>query len=291
MLALNWGLHMQHLGLDNYLVYCMDKPTYQCLKKENINCQIFSTDGNKEERNEPSRSIAFKNKLLIWNKVINLHEKIIFSDVDAVWIKNPLPVVADGLNDCDFLFSKGDRHPPDIWKRYGVTLCTGWFAMRNTEPVRRILAKAFDIGIEKKMHYVGDQAIMNHIIFESLPSLQQLTGDNNGEYSFIAENANIKILRDDIIGISDIIRINKHDGEHHVIHFAKKAHLFKNGWIIPTTMMLRHFPYHIILLRVLFVAHLLNRRFWDEIWDPIAMRLPASIKNPIKRLRLLKRWR
>lgn len=64
---------------------------------------------------------------------------LIHSDADAVWLRDPLPMI----NRCggDMVFSQGTVWPPDVHSRTGIVLCCGLYYLRNTGPVRRFMAR------------------------------------------------------------------------------------------------------------------------------------------------------
>ncbi|EGV27594.1 hypothetical protein ThidrDRAFT_4593 [Thiorhodococcus drewsii AZ1] len=64
---------------------------------------------------------------------------LIHSDADAVWMRDPLPIIADCAT--DMVFSQGTVWPPDVHARHGIVLCCGFFSLRNTGPVRRFMAQ------------------------------------------------------------------------------------------------------------------------------------------------------
>jgi hypothetical protein len=86
---------------------------------------------------------------------------IIHSDSDAVWLRNPLPL----LNRCqsDMVFSQGTAWPPDVHAKYGIVLCCGFFCIRKTDHTLSFISD-----LEKRARVDGDdQVSLNRILDES----------------------------------------------------------------------------------------------------------------------------
>lgn len=64
---------------------------------------------------------------------------IVHSDADAVWVKNPLPLMQGASS--DMVFSQGTVWPTDVHGKRGIVLCCGLFFLRNTPEVRDFLGR------------------------------------------------------------------------------------------------------------------------------------------------------
>ncbi len=85
---------------------------------------------------------------------------LIHSDADAVWLRDPLPMI----NGCagDMVFSQGTIWPPDVHSQTGIVLCCGLFFLRNTEAVRWFMAR-----VEARVACDrSDQASVNRLLLE-----------------------------------------------------------------------------------------------------------------------------
>ena len=65
---------------------------------------------------------------------------VIHSDADAVWVRNPLPMMVAGGT--EMVFSQGTVWPPDVHARRGIVVCCGLFYMKSTPAVREFMVKA-----------------------------------------------------------------------------------------------------------------------------------------------------
>ena len=85
----------------------------------------------------------------------------IHSDVDAIWLKNPLPYLARH-NNYDLLASQGTTHPWKAFQKWGFTLCYGFFLVKSTKQTRQFLK-----GVASQTTYTDDdQQGLNHILLK-----------------------------------------------------------------------------------------------------------------------------
>jgi hypothetical protein len=93
---------------------------------------------------------------------------VIHSDADAIWVRNPLPMMeACGT---EMVFSQGTVWPPDVHARRGIVVCCGLFYMRSTPAVRGFMVKAQqqvtrDMEVDKGL---DDQVAINRLIDQDL---------------------------------------------------------------------------------------------------------------------------
>jgi hypothetical protein len=93
---------------------------------------------------------------------------VIHSDADAVWVRNPLPMIFEGGT--EMVFSQGTVWPPDVHARRGVVVCCGLFYMKSTLAVREFMVKAqqqvmLDIKVDEGL---DDQVSINRLIERDL---------------------------------------------------------------------------------------------------------------------------
>ncbi|MFU8884987.1 MAG: putative nucleotide-diphospho-sugar transferase [Cyanobacteriota bacterium] len=102
---------------------------------------------------------AFRIKIL--REILEEASAIIHSDSDAVWLKNPLPLIDKCKS--DMVFSQGTVWPPDVHVRHGIVLCCGFFYIRRTNDALKFLSS-----LEKRAEVDGDdQVSLNRIVSES----------------------------------------------------------------------------------------------------------------------------
>ncbi|OSQ45271.1 putative nucleotide-diphospho-sugar transferase [Marivita geojedonensis] len=136
-LGLAWGLQVKEVtGIKPHFV-CSDEESFRYLKSHRFPCTKYAfVEANfaPEEKNYgeihfPTEKAVFtiSLKLEVASEYLKSGYTILYSDVDAIWLKNPL---ADLKSiDADFLFQPGS-FPDDAKKLWGFSACTGFFLMR-----------------------------------------------------------------------------------------------------------------------------------------------------------------
>ena len=115
-IALNWALGLKRLGIENYNIYSSDQDCYNFLKNNNVNTILKSGD------------ICFEPyRYKIIHELLSQGLNVIYSDLDAIWLRSPGPALAD----YDMHFSLGSW-PKDIHDKWGFAVCTGWIALKST---------------------------------------------------------------------------------------------------------------------------------------------------------------
>lgn len=88
---------------------------------------------------------------------------VIHSDADAVWIRNPLPVIFDGNE--DLVFSQGTIWPAESLEKRGFVLCCGLYAARSNDRVKRFFGEL----IGRLRCNPDDQRALNLLVDERFP--------------------------------------------------------------------------------------------------------------------------
>lgn len=209
-LALYWVSYIQKLNLE-YRIYCTDQRSYDSLMAKKIKCILIEENNYKDFTD--FGLIRFK----IMYDLFHTYENVIYSDIDAIWINNPL----DKMNkDFDANFSvvtHEGAHPPCIRAEWGLTVCTGWLHLKNT---CKGLIKEF---IEEYYKYRGnDQSRFNQFIFDRD---RYNTFDKNmsiNSFTLALHEYNLKVLglNDSIIHRGDKI-VNNCDVIHPLLYRSK----------------------------------------------------------------------
>ena len=86
---------------------------------------------------------------------------LVHSDADAVWLRDPLPTIADCAS--DIVFSQGTIWPPDVHTKRGLVLCCGLYHLSNTTR-----GHSFMTQLEARVAHDGDdQVSVNRLLDES----------------------------------------------------------------------------------------------------------------------------
>jgi Nucleotide-diphospho-sugar transferase len=146
-IALNWVAHLRQLGIQNVLIVSTDADAYEALKRNGVESVLVMPDAQLA-RDRKSLDTGFASdfsifvislKFHIARELLNLGVSALFSDVDAIWLSNPHPVLA--AQDGDVLFQVGS-FPEDVRAVWGFTACTGFMLFRNSAATRRLLDEA-----------------------------------------------------------------------------------------------------------------------------------------------------
>jgi hypothetical protein len=124
----NWLAHLSVLGVGGVRVYCLDEKTQRWCIERNVGAELLPWDGN--------LSGLWKQRLTVFNDLIEKGVEFIHSDSDAVWLKNPLAPGSSAIQDEDLVFSQGTFWPPDIFLQLGFVLCCGWFWVKPSAGAR-----------------------------------------------------------------------------------------------------------------------------------------------------------
>lgn len=205
-IAHNWVLYLQKHGIANYTIYSLDQDIYDYLVENEINTELLPLD-------------IFEDGDHLWNwrerlkfifKLLNEGINVLHSDLDAIWLKNPLIFIE---KDYDIVASTG-TFPQNIYEKIGCTLCMGWIYYKSST----IIKELFQDILDKNTHdNFDDQIEFNHEIF-------------NGKW----QNLKLKTLDQSIIS-----RGQHHDVNTYVAHPLSPKHIdrekflkSKNLWIL-----------------------------------------------------------
>lgn len=150
--AHNWALYLQHHKIENYTIYSLDQEIYDYLCKNNINTELLSLNIFEGQSWNWIERLKFIHNLL--KKNIN----VLHSDLDAVWLHNPLSLIENGY---DIVSSTG-TFPEDVYDKVGYTLCMGWIYYKSSSIVKEL----FESALNAKTHdNFDDQLEFNREIF------------------------------------------------------------------------------------------------------------------------------
>ena len=153
-IAHNWALYLYHHGIDNYIVYSLDRDIYDYLHENKINTELLPMDMFQGEKYDWRGRVKFIANLL------NEGVDVLHSDLDAIWLKTPLKFIE---NDYDIVASTG-TYPIDIFQRVGYTLCMGWIYYKSSTVVKGLLKTI--LGQSNSVSF-DDQVEFNREIFNN----------------------------------------------------------------------------------------------------------------------------
>lgn len=144
-LAEQWAKQVEKITKKTISFACADKQSYDLLNSKGFQCYDF-------QRIESGQSICyskitFPNEHAVYTvslkfklalHLINSGVDCIYSDVDAIWVKNPLPFLNQEFS---VAFQPGSF--PEIQKNmWGFSACTGFVAFNSSQNVSDFLLKA-----------------------------------------------------------------------------------------------------------------------------------------------------
>lgn len=191
-IAHNWALYLHRHGIENYTIYSLDQDIYDYLVENEINTELLPLDIFKGEAHLWSWRKRLKSIFKLLNEGIN----VLHSDLDAIWLKNPLIFIE---KDYDIVASTG-TFPQNIYEKIGHTLCMGWIYYKSSTIVKQLFENILNKDIQDNF---DDQKEFNLELF------------NNPEY----ENLKLKTLDQSIVS-----RKQSHDNNTYVHHpFSQKG--------------------------------------------------------------------
>lgn len=182
----NWVAAIRRHGIENVLVVAMDKDTQDICTELNVSCYTAKTEvGDLKD--------LWRLRVQIFRDVTKMGYDFIHSDIDAVWLKNPLPYLA--ALDGDLLVSQGTIQPPEIHDQWGFVLCAGFFLSRASRKMKIF----YDLVIEDDR---GDQISMNHTL-----ASDGIEFDTPASYSRTFQNKVIACFKEPVTGKSDNFKL------------------------------------------------------------------------------------
>jgi hypothetical protein len=127
----NWLIGFRRLGLPLPRIYCLDERTQRWARRWGCSTRLLEWDGD--------LASLWKTRISVFAELADNGTDFIHSDLDAVWLRDPLAdpdLVAKGA---DMVFSQGTVWPRDVFENQGFVLCCGWFRMRPSEGVKGFL--------------------------------------------------------------------------------------------------------------------------------------------------------
>lgn len=151
---LNWLVAMNRLGIRNYLIVSLDSRLHEFLSERRFATTLSSLQGD--------LNALWVKRMEIFHSLAAAGIDFIHSDIDAVWLKNPIPDYFD--HDVhDVIASQGTIWPPDVLAKHGFVFCCGLFSMRACREVQDLLGEMTD-----DVRTTGDDQITFNRIVASL---------------------------------------------------------------------------------------------------------------------------
>jgi len=153
----NWLLFFNEYKEFKLLCFCTDKESILFCEKNNIQYKNI-IEVHKENNNNfwITKSYIFKEA--------SKDNKFIYSDLDAIWIKNPHGYL-DNYKTLDIVFSQGTYFPKQTRDVLGFVFCAGFFVVNNKN-LKTFFHLVYDLSKNSKNN--DDQYHINNLLMEEL---------------------------------------------------------------------------------------------------------------------------
>ncbi|MEO0449992.1 MAG: putative nucleotide-diphospho-sugar transferase [Pseudomonadota bacterium] len=147
----NWLRKQAEVSNAKPVVFCLDRQTQSVcegLRAEHI-LVPYSGDW-----------LGFmRHQMAITLEMLRMGFTPLISDIDAIWVRDPLPTTLQHSQ--DMVFSPGTIQPLVAHAKWGNVLCTGFFLLRPT-----LRTVSFIEEVSQRMNNEGDQPAINRLLIE-----------------------------------------------------------------------------------------------------------------------------
>lgn len=170
-IALNWVAHLNSLGIHNYYVVYLDEETKDALTNSTIfkGSLINAHYGGDVDFLKGCNNTVHRLLFICMNMMLE-GDDILMCDLDALWLKNPMPLL-ESRNE-DVIFSTV-RHknafPKEMFRKMGFTCCMGWVLFRCNEKTISYINSVYNSGVSRSVKPTGsDQKLFNNYLVNHL---------------------------------------------------------------------------------------------------------------------------
>ena len=141
-----WLQRLGRLGVSRVKVFCLDAVTSDWCASQGVAAAQIRWSGDLRD--------LWVQRIGVFSELLARGEGFVHSDIDAIWVRNPLEVGSAPSSAEDLIFSQGTVWPPDVHDRWGFVLCCGWFWAKATAA-----ARDFFQALEADVRQTGDDQI------------------------------------------------------------------------------------------------------------------------------------
>lgn len=163
----HWLLRLEALRIERTKIFCLDAATRDWCVSRGVAASEVRWSGDLRD--------LWVRRIGVFTELLSHGEEFIHSDIDAIWVQNPLEVGSAATCSEDLVFSQGTVWPPDIHDQWGFVLCCGWFRAKPTPAVREFF-RALDADVRR----TGDDQISVNRLLAALGA--EWSHSRSGEY-------------------------------------------------------------------------------------------------------------
>ena len=150
--AFAWLKKLQDVGVSNYVFIAMDSELHGLLSQRGYCSVLLQFDDVLGEL------WVFRLKTI--KRILDVGLNVLHSDVDAFWLKNPMPYLKSIQS--DLISSQGTVFPHDCWKEWGFVLCCGFQYFRPSVATLAFFEELIPLVEEVK----DDQTALNSLLLK-----------------------------------------------------------------------------------------------------------------------------
>ena len=149
----NWLYFIKKAGIENYVIFSLDKQIYGALEELNANTILLEHGKDLPKESQAFRSTGYNDiihlKPAIVRDLLAMGINVLLSDADVVWVQNPIPNLKQGGFDIQIQIGERARFPNEEGAEIKNNWCnTGFFYVKSNEKTIRLFEMTLQ-GIEK----------------------------------------------------------------------------------------------------------------------------------------------
>lgn len=193
--ALNWVAYLRKLEIERYLIISLDEKTEEFLLKNGINTKLIRGEILKKS------GTGWRWRFQQTYNFLKSGTNIIHSDLDAIWLKNPLNFLD---NESDIIASgDGGMHPTETYDKWGFTICMGWVYYRSNDCVLDIFENILNAEYpDPRINDFDDQVEFNHYLSSKIKG-EDISITDSGDRQMQLQNLKIRVLSSDVVTRDD----------------------------------------------------------------------------------------
>jgi hypothetical protein len=126
-LGLNWAKSLERINVKNYVIFSLDEKCHDFLTLKKIPSVLYKSEGI----NDFNKMGLYRYKILL--ELLAKNEVVVYSDVDAIWLGNPIPNLINLKYDaCMSVEKHKTACPASVRSDWKMTICTGWALFGNS---------------------------------------------------------------------------------------------------------------------------------------------------------------